>query len=84
MTKFEEKGVELQFSCNSEHQADKMFSYSCDLCVKHGCRIVCSNCAIAKANVATKEAIASAKQAEKERRLLAIAIKYKAMPYNND
>lgn len=46
MTRFEERGVELQQDSVSRFQAEKRFEYSCNLCCNRGYRIECECCAI--------------------------------------
>lgn len=46
MTKFEQRGVELQMESGSKREADRRFCYSCDVCCSRGLRIVCGRCAI--------------------------------------
>lgn len=47
MTKFEQVGVNYQYSANSAEQAQKSFQYSCNCCCNKGMRIDCDRCAIA-------------------------------------
>ncbi len=46
MTKFEQKGIQLQYSAATKEYAQKVFSYSCDCCCNKGMRIDCDRCAI--------------------------------------
>lgn len=46
MTKFEQRGVELQVESGSKREAERKFSYSCDVCCSRGLRIECDRCAI--------------------------------------
>ena len=46
MTKFEQRGVELQQEACSSQDADRKFSYSCNVCCTRGLRIECDRCAI--------------------------------------
>lgn len=46
MTKFEQRGVELQYEACSVREADRKFSYSCNVCCSRGVRIECDRCAI--------------------------------------
>lgn len=50
MTKFETIGVEFQFDAVSKHAARNSFRYSCSVCCRHGMRIECDRCAIARAH----------------------------------
>ena len=45
MTKFEQRGVELQYDSDSRKEAIQRFSYSCDVCCDRGLRIECDRCA---------------------------------------
>jgi len=46
MTKFEQRGVELQYESASIMHARKNFSYSCGVCCNRGLRLDCDRCAI--------------------------------------
>ena len=46
MTRFEEKGVELQQNSVTKFQARTRFEHSCELCCTRGMRISCDRCAI--------------------------------------
>ena len=46
MTKFEQKGIQLQYSAATKEYAQKVFSYSCDCCCNKGMRIDCDRCSI--------------------------------------
>ena len=47
MCKFEQVGVEIQFSCFTKAEANREFRHSCELCCNHGLRIECDRCSIA-------------------------------------
>lgn len=47
MTKFEQRGVELQHEAVSIGHARKNFSYSCGVCCNRGLHLDCDRCAIA-------------------------------------
>jgi len=46
VTKFEERGVEMQYNSVSRADADRKFKRSCDSCCRLGLRISCDSCAI--------------------------------------
>ena len=50
MTKFEQIGVNYQYSANSVEEAGRSFRYSCRCCCERGMRIECDRCAIAVAH----------------------------------
>lgn len=50
MTKFESIGVEFQFDATNKRAARSSFRYSCSVCCRHGMRIECDRCAIARAH----------------------------------
>ena len=50
MTKFEQVGVNYQYSAESKQQANKSFQYSCACCCNKGIHLDCDRCAIAQAN----------------------------------
>ena len=50
MTKFEQIGVNYQYSANDTQEAQKAFEHSCDCCCAKGMRIECDRCAIAVAH----------------------------------
>ena len=47
MTRFEQRGCELQMDSASVQEAVRNFSYSCNVCCTKGVRISCDRCAIA-------------------------------------
>lgn len=47
MTKFEQRGIELQHEAVSVSHARKNFAYSCDVCCNRGLHLDCDRCAIA-------------------------------------
>lgn len=47
MHKFEQVGVNLQYSSVSKKQAQQRFEYSCNTCCYRGMHIDCDHCAIA-------------------------------------
>lgn len=47
MTKFEQRGVELQQNAITKTEAQRNFSHSCDICCTHGLKIECDRCCIA-------------------------------------
>ncbi len=55
MTRFEERGIEIQYNARSISAANKRFQSSCDKCCSRGLRIDCDRCAIAVANKAVVE-----------------------------
>lgn len=50
MTRFEEIGVEIQYSSTSKRKAQRSFRYSCNVCCNRGMHIDCDRCAIAYAH----------------------------------
>lgn len=50
MTKFEQVGVNYQYSAGTKEQANRSFAYSCNCCCNRGMRIDCDRCAIAVAH----------------------------------
>lgn len=46
MNKFEQVGVEYQYSAVTKEQAIKSFQYSCRCCCVKGMRLDCDRCAI--------------------------------------
>lgn len=50
MTRFEEKGVNRQYSAGSITEAKRAFAKSCELCATQGKFISCDKCAIAYIN----------------------------------
>ena len=46
-TKFEQVGINIQYSAISKEDALKKFEYSCNVCCTRGMRIDCDHCAIA-------------------------------------
>ena len=46
MTKFEQRGITLQYQAESKYKAIKAFEYSCEACCCKGIHIDCDNCAI--------------------------------------
>ena len=50
MTKFEEKGVDRQYSAGSIREAKSAFEKSCEICATQGKFISCDKCAIAYIN----------------------------------
>ena len=46
MTKFEQIGINIQYTATSKEDALKKFSYSCNLCCHKGMHIDCDQCAI--------------------------------------
>ena len=50
MTRFEQKGVELQEESMTMEEACKAFSYSCKICCEKGIRVDCDRCAISVAH----------------------------------
>ena len=47
MTKFEQKGITLQYEADSKESAIRAFKYSCDCCCTKGIKLECDRCAIA-------------------------------------
>lgn len=47
MTKFEQVGVNHQYSADNKEGALRNFQYSCDYCCTRGMHISCDHCAIA-------------------------------------
>lgn len=50
MTRFEERGVERQYSSGSIREAKKALHTSCEICATQGKFISCDRCAIAYVN----------------------------------
>lgn len=50
MTKFEQIGVNYQYSANSKEEAGRSLRYSCRCCCERGMRIECDRCAIEQAH----------------------------------
>ena len=50
MTKFEQVGINYQYSANSKEEACHSFRYSCRCCCERGMRIDCDRCGIAVAH----------------------------------
>lgn len=50
MTRFEERGVNRQYSAGNIREAKKAFEKSCELCATQGKFISCDKCAIAYIN----------------------------------
>lgn len=50
MTKFEQVGVNMQYSSTTKEIAQQKFSRSCECCCNKGLRINCDRCAIATVN----------------------------------
>ena len=50
MTKFEEAGVELQYTAKTKKGADARYEKSCNICCHHGLYIKCDHCAIRQAH----------------------------------
>lgn len=48
--KFEEIGIQYQYSANNIEQAQKSFKYSCDCCCAKGRNVPCDRCPIAQAH----------------------------------
>ena len=46
MTKFEQVGINLQYSSDTKEIARQRFSRSCDCCIGRGLHIECDRCAI--------------------------------------
>ena len=59
MTKFEQVGVNYQYSAENTFQANNSFKYSCDCCCNKGIHIDCDKCAIAEAHSLVIAAFAS-------------------------
>lgn len=59
MTRFEEIGVDIQYSSYNKKQAERSFVKSCEMCCTKGIRIDCEKCAIACAHKAVIEAFDS-------------------------
>lgn len=47
MTKFEQKGIQLQQSSVTKAEAQRNFAHSCDVCCSRGLRLDCDRCGIA-------------------------------------
>ena len=47
MTKFEQVGINYQYSANSKEDAGRNFRYSCRCCCERGMHIDCDRCGIA-------------------------------------
>ena len=50
MTKFEQVGVNYQYSANSKEEAEASLRYSCRCCCERGMHIECDRCAIEQAH----------------------------------
>lgn len=50
MTRFEERGAELQGECTTIDEAVRSMNYSCRLCTTRGINIKCDQCCIATAH----------------------------------
>lgn len=50
MTKFEQVGVNYQYSAGNTKEAQKSFEYSCHCCCTKGIHLECDRCAIAVAH----------------------------------
>ena len=50
MTKFEQVGINYQYSANSKEDAGRSFRYSCRCCCERGMHIDCDRCGIAVAH----------------------------------
>ena len=50
MTRFEERGVSIQYSSRSAREAKSSFEKSCELCATQGKFVSCDKCAIAYIN----------------------------------
>lgn len=46
MTKFENKGCELQHTARDLEEAHRRFDYSCRVCCERGIRLECDRCGI--------------------------------------
>ncbi len=46
MTKFEQVGINYQYSALTKEEAQKSFSYSCKCCCNKGMRLDCDKCNI--------------------------------------
>lgn len=64
MTKFEEVGVEIQYSAWSKDKAQRSFEYSCNLCCNRGLHISCDRCAIACAHKSVVETFEQRERAQ--------------------
>ena len=47
MTRFEERGINRQYSSRTAREAIKAFEISCEICATQGKYISCANCMIA-------------------------------------
>lgn len=59
VTKFEQVGVDLQYSSVSKRDAVQKFGYSCRVCCNRGMKIDCDKCAIAATHAITIAAMDS-------------------------
>lgn len=50
MTKFEQVGINYQYSADNKEDALRKFQYSCNCCCTRGMHINCDHCAIAVAH----------------------------------
>jgi hypothetical protein len=50
MTRFEERGIDIQYSSRSAKEAKSSFEKSCEICATQGKFISCDKCAIAYIN----------------------------------
>ena len=48
MTKFEQIGVNYQYSSETKEAANRSFQHSCDCCCNKGIHLDCDHCAIAQ------------------------------------
>ena len=58
MTRFEERGINRQYSSRSAREATIAFEKSCELCASQGKFISCDRCAIAYINQLVTEMFA--------------------------
>ena len=47
MTRFEERGIDRQYSARSVREAKRAFEISCEICASQGKYINCTHCMIA-------------------------------------
>lgn len=50
MTKFEQVGVNYQYSAPTKEMANKSFAHSCNVCCHKGIHLDCDRCAISEAH----------------------------------
>jgi hypothetical protein len=55
MTRFEERGINRQYSSRTAREATIAFERSCELCATQGKYISCANCMIASVHQLVKE-----------------------------